>query len=279
MTWQQWTNKTIRIILNQSTFKDMCPPNHKHSAAWKESQPPRRCCMQHFWVSTAVPLNASTVSRNSSGVAQRAEVFRSDVILAENLQGAPSHLFFLSRSNKGRSNRIRERTGAPNTVARKKVLHFHLKFKWAKSSWLFHIKCSAFSILVDTNSKLSCQQGNDKIVLVFTTGNQENKTWSRKFTRGYKRCHGHYLHTLMHSNTFTHLCIKIHSGTHVTPVTAPIRNGYVWKHIPLALWKREEYGVQTLKKVKSAECPLSFFTLNPETSHWMLFMYVRGGQG
>lgn len=101
MTWQQWTNKTILIILNQSTFKDMCPPNHKHSAACKESQPPRRCCMQHFWVSTAVPLNTPTVSRNSSGVAQRAEVFRSDVILAENLQGAPSHLFLFVQIKQG----------------------------------------------------------------------------------------------------------------------------------------------------------------------------------
>lgn len=218
---------------------------------------------------------------NSSGVAQRAKSIPKWRHTHREPPGGPLTPF-LSRSNEGRSNRIREHTGALNTVARKKVLCFKLKFEWVNSWWRVHIKCSAFSILVDTNSKLSCQQGNDRMYKCSCTClyNGASETLSRKFTKGYKSCHCHSLHTLMRLNTSTHCCINIYLGTRITPVTAPIRNGYFYiKPIPLALWKREEYGVQTLKKVKFINChttwvSMSVFTLSTVTSHWVLF-YVH----
>lgn len=92
--------------------------------------------------------------------------------------------------------------------------------------------------------------------------NGASETLSREFTKGYKSCHCHSLHTLMRLNTSTHRCINIHLGTRITPVTAPIRNGYFYiKPIPLALWKREEYGVQTLKKVKFINCHTTWVSI------------------
>lgn len=74
-------------------------------------------------------------------------------------------------------------------------------------------------------------------MFVFTTGHQIKKKKSNyQFTGAYEKCYHHSLHAPMHADASSHHFTNIHSGTHVTPVTAPIRNGII-KQIPLALLK------------------------------------------
>lgn len=79
--------------------------------------------------------------------------------------------------------------------------------------------------------------------------------------------------------TCTQTChfINTHSGTHITPVTAPIRNGIV-KQIPLVLSKREEQEIQALRKVQFV---ITVFcqTLSPVVSRWAPFRSAEGQQG
>lgn len=118
-----------------------------------DSQSPMMYAM--LWVSTAVPLK-DWKSKMYSEVTS---------YLQRTSRGLPQGFFFLIQiKQRGQSIGIREHTEVLNTVARKKVFHFDLKFKWLWSLWHVHIKCSAFPILIiEINSKLSRQQGNDKM--------------------------------------------------------------------------------------------------------------------
>lgn len=167
--------------------------------------------------------------------------------------------FFVQIKQRGQSNRIREHTGVLSTVARKKVFHFQLKFERVRSLWQVCIKCSAFPILIfeiTTNSVVS--RGMTKCisvaVLVLITMGHQN----------YQRVQEELLLALSHALRHKRTVLHTSRNTQITPVTAPIRNGYFFiKQIPLVLWKREVYSIQTLKKVKSRNChntALSVFT-------------------
>lgn len=177
-------------------------------------------------------------------------------------RGLPHTCFFLlSRSNRGRSNRIRKHTGAPNTMARKKA-SLSLEIQVGK------VLVAFFTSSVLPLPFLSTQTANSVVsrgltkCTVFTIGNEKKKKKTR---------HGNLPEdaggatattlTLSCTQTFTHLCTKIHSVRQVTPVTAPIRNGYFINKFPLHF--KREYGEQTLKKIKSAVRPLEFFHSEP----------------
>lgn len=165
---------------------------------------------------------------------------------------------FLSRSNEGQSKRITESTGGSQCCGKKESSSPSEE----KSSWHIQIKCSAFPVLVDINSKLSCQQGNDKVYLCSCTPlhngasekkGERKKTQSRKFTGEQEEptalAHSHAL-----SHTQTHLCINIHPGTRYSsdrPKKEWIFLHQTNSHCPL---KERNCTIQTLKKVKSRNC-------------------------
>lgn len=92
------------------------------------------------------------------------KVFRSDVILRENLQGAPSHLlFFVVQIKQGPVKQNKKAHRGSQHHGKKESFTFIGNSSGQSPGGFFHIKCSASSILVDTNSKLSCQQGIDKM--------------------------------------------------------------------------------------------------------------------
>lgn len=176
---------------------------------------------------------------------------------------------FLSRSNEGRSNRIREHPGALSYVARQ-TSSLSDEIPLACSDQVFCLSYTTQTAVV-SRGMTKC---SNVAVLVFTMGHQKKTMFMKDIYQRYNRSYCHSLHTFMLTNTSTHCCINKHSGTHVTPVTAPNRNGYFFiKQIPLALWKGED--IQSLKKVESTNCHTSPVSLGSGYCPWTL----KSGQG
>lgn len=148
LTWQKWTDETIHISLNQWAVTS--------NPSWlvkKERKMYVKMLHAELWVSTAGPLmHISQLLWSCPKSKKYSEVTSYPQRASRGLPHA-----FLSGSKGGRSNRITEQRGALNMAARKKVLLLADEI-WASKVLVAHF---VFPLLVNTNGKLSCQQGNE----------------------------------------------------------------------------------------------------------------------
>lgn len=163
--------------------------------------------------------------------------------------GSLKVFFFLKIQIKqrGQSIGISEHTEVLNTVARKKVFHFDLKFEWLWSLWHVHIKCSAFPIFLSLRSTANSvvSRGMTKcvnvaVLVLFHDGASElpESTRGAAATLSWSCCH---LHTLMHSrhiHTLLHTFRHTHNSSdrpnsewiilHQTNSPCPLKERSVW---------------------------------------------------
>lgn len=118
-------------------------------------------------------------------------------------RGLPHTCFFLlSRSNRGRSNRIRKHTGAPNTMARKKA-SLSLEIQVGK------VLVAFFTSSVLPLPFLSTQTANSVVsrgltkCTVFTIGNEKKKK-KKRVTEIYQRMQEVPRPLLSHSHALKH---------------------------------------------------------------------------
>lgn len=184
-----------------------------------------------LWVSTAVPLNAPTVSRNSSGVAQREKKYSEVTSFPQRTSRGPTHAFFV-QIKRGPVKQNKRAPRSSQLCSKTETSSLSDEIPLACSDQVFCLSYTTQTAVV-SRGMTKC---SNVAVLVYTMGHQKKTMFMKDIYQRYHRSYCHSLHTFMLTNTSTHCCINKHSGTHVTPVTAPNRNGYFFiKQILLAL--------------------------------------------